>query len=202
MSAGLSSEEILFLQRGLKSGGLYVGPLDGLWNAEIDAAEREFHRQSQDLSRAIGTFDLRTERNIATLQLPAQEAARRTMRVFADMQIVVRIISGTRTYEQQEALFAKGRFGNTEKKVTNARGGESNHNFAIAWDIGIFDGGRYLEESPLYKEVGHAALARVPSIEWGGLWVSFTDRPHYQLQTGLALADVRSRFESGMRYFP
>ena len=98
-------------------------------------------------------------------------------------------------------LFRQGRFGNPGRIVTNARGGQSNHNFGIAWDIGIFAAGSYKPESPLYdKAAGVALAAGIPNLEWGGNWQRFKDRPHYQLQTGLALADVRNRFEQGEAY--
>ncbi|HUQ94203.1 MAG TPA: M15 family metallopeptidase, partial [Bryobacteraceae bacterium] len=59
------------------------------------------------------SFDERTEKNIATLTPRTQLAARRFMeKAVAAMQpegIDVRIISGTRTYAEQNALYAKGR---------------------------------------------------------------------------------------------
>ncbi|MEO8506247.1 MAG: hypothetical protein ABI593_01300 [Betaproteobacteria bacterium] len=38
----------------------------------------------------------------------------------------------------QDAPYRQGRLGNPGPRVTNARDGQSNHNFGIAWDIGIF----------------------------------------------------------------
>lgn len=55
--------------------------------------------------------------------------------------------SGLRTYEEQNALYAQGRTA-PGNKVTNAKGGFSNHNFGIAFDIGIFEGAKYLGDSP------------------------------------------------------
>ncbi len=67
--------------------------------------------------------------------------------------VVIKIISGTRTHmQEQDALYARRRTA-PGPRVTNARGGYSNHNFGIAWDIGLFRGGKYLEDSPLYREV-------------------------------------------------
>jgi peptidoglycan L-alanyl-D-glutamate endopeptidase CwlK len=84
--------------------------------------------------------------------------------------------------------------------VTKARGGQSWHNFGLAWDIGIFDGGRYLGDSPLYVQA--AQIGRDGSLEWGGDWTGFVDRPHYQQLPGaLRLAEVRSRFEAGQTFF-
>jgi len=110
----------------------------------------------------------------------------------------VRILSGTRTYAEQDVLYRKGRFGDTSPIVTKAKGGHSNHNFGIAWDIGIFDSGKYLGSSPLYAQA--AAVGKVPGIEWGGDWTSFVDQPHYQLATGTTLAAVRTSFEVGTAF--
>ena len=97
--------------------------------------------------------------------------------------INIKIISGLRTYEEQDALYAKGRPDNGPT-VTNAKGGQSNHNFGIAFDIGIFEGGKYLGNSPKYKAVG--VLAMDLGLEWGGNWKSFKDEPHYQLRPSWA----------------
>ncbi|WP_422631181.1 M15 family metallopeptidase [Pseudomonas silesiensis] len=88
--------------------------------------------------------------------------------------ITIKIISGLRTYEEQDALYARGRPDNGPT-VTNAKGGQSNHNFGIAFDIGIFEGGKYLGNSPKYKAVG--VLAMDLGLEWGGNWKSFKDEP-------------------------
>ena len=91
--------------------------------------------------------------------------------------------------------------------VTNARGGYSNHNFGLAFDVGVFDGGRYLGESPLYKVVG--ALGRSLGLEWGGDWRSIQDEPHFQLRPAWAaqmserdfLAQLRWRRGNGVGIF-
>ena len=120
------------------------------------------------------------------------------MRRIKGSGVCQRIISGTRSYAEQTALFRRGRFGNPPPRVTNARGGQSNHNFGIAWDIGVFDQGRYLTDSPRYAEI--AELTRVPGLEWGGDWRTFTDQPHYQIATALPIDLVRQRFEQGQTF--
>ena len=199
MSAPLTRDDILFIQRLLKSQGLYTGPLNGSWNAATEAADHAAEMRSNEHAAQLGTFDQRSEGNIRTLHLKAQEAARAFLSAFAGAAYVVKIISGTRTYAQQDALYAQGRT-KPGKKVTNARGGSSNHNFGIAWDIGIFVDGKYLGESPLYKEAATLGLAATTGVEWGGNWTSFPDKPHYQLATGKSLAEVRELFESGRPY--
>jgi peptidoglycan L-alanyl-D-glutamate endopeptidase CwlK len=201
MSERLFKDDVVFLQRLLKSAGLYAGRIDGVWGPKTDAAVNTFEARSAQIAVLLGTFDARTERNIQTLHLRAQEAARAFMTAVLAAGITARIISGTRTYEEQNALYRKGRYGNPGPRVTNARGGQSNHNFGIAWDIGIFEGGAYLRESPLYDEAAQAGLAAgIAGMEWGGDWTGFVDRPHYQLSTGLLISQIRQRFERGRPY--
>ena len=87
--------------------------------------------------------------------------------------------------------------------VTNAPAGYSNHNFGIAFDIGVFEGAKYIPESPKYKAVG--AIGMDIGLDWGGNWKSIQDEPHFQLRPAWAgdlserdmLAELRSRTESG-----
>ena len=102
----------------------------------------------------------------------------------------VRIISGLRTFEEQDALYAQGRTAKG-KIVTNARAGYSNHNFGTAFDIGIFDEKKYLGESPKYKELGEAGKSL--GLVWGGDFKSIKDEPHFEIPTGFTLAQMRER---------
>lgn len=112
-----------------------------------------------------------------------------------------RIISGTRTYAEQNTLYRKGRYGSTENKVTNARSGQSNHNFGTAWDIGLFENGKYITDDKKYKQLAPLVTAPLPELEWGGHWHSFPDYPHYQHRTSVtSVSSVRHLFEAGEMY--
>jgi peptidoglycan L-alanyl-D-glutamate endopeptidase CwlK len=200
MSAPLTREDILFTQRLLKSQGLYKGRLDGSWGPKTEAAVTEAEARANQIAAQFGTFDSRSESNIMTLNLKAQETARVFLGAFANVtEYTVKIISGTRTYAEQNALYAQGRTRKGEK-VTNARGGSSNHNFGIAWDIGIFVKGKYLDDGKQYKQAAAVALAATTGLEWGGNWTTIVDRPHYQLVTGKTIKEVRELFEDGKAY--
>ncbi len=149
--------------------------------------------------------DARSEKVIATLQPEVRPYARALILKAASMGITIKAISGLRTYDEQNALYAQGRT-KSGRVVTNARGGFSNHNFGIAFDIGVFDGSKYIPESSRYKAVG--AMGVGLGLEWGGNWTSIKDEPHFQLRPGWArgnekemLAELRSRKESGRGYF-
>jgi peptidoglycan L-alanyl-D-glutamate endopeptidase CwlK len=75
------------------------------------------------------------------------------------------------------------------------------HNFGVAWDIGLFDAkGRYLQTAKPYDTAAVAGIS--DALEWGGDNARFVDRPHYQLRLDLAVAEVRRRFEAGLRFLP
>jgi peptidoglycan LD-endopeptidase CwlK len=128
---------------------------------------------------AIAQVDARSEGNIATLLDEVQPIARALVQKAAAAGINIKVISGSRSYAEQDALYAKGRTA-PGPKVTNAPGGYSNHNFGIAFDIGVFSGNSYLQESPKYKAVG--VLGMDLGLEWGGNWTSIVDQPHFQLR--------------------
>lgn len=150
--------------------------------------------------------DDRSEKVIRTLHEHVQPFARALIRRAGQQGIEIKVISGTRTYDEQNALYEQGRT-KPGRVVTNARGGYSNHNFGIAFDIGIFDEDKYIPESPLYKVVG--GIGQTLGLEWGGSWKSFSDEPHFQLRPSWAsqmaekdmLATLRKRKEDGTDYF-
>jgi peptidoglycan L-alanyl-D-glutamate endopeptidase CwlK len=156
--------------------------------------------------QAVSKVDERSERNIATLLPEVRPLARALVQRAAQDGIQVKVISGTRSYAEQDALYAQGRTA-PGMIVTKARGGESNHNFGIAFDVGIFEGTKYLENSPRYMAVG--AIGIDLGLEWGGSWESFADQPHFQLRPTWAaelsekqmLAALRSRIEAGSSVF-
>ena len=207
MSAKLFKDDVKFLQRFLKVAGLYKGPLDGKFNAALDTAENAFAQQFDKIAEKHGTFDARTESNIRSLLPAAQIKARVFMKEAAKLtEVTCKILSGTRTYEEQDDLFAIGRTKERGRSpVTKARGGQSNHNFGIAWDVGLFQNGKYLtgdkpKEDKLYVALGERILGAVPGLEWGGKWTGFVDKPHYQLPTGKSVKQVRLAFESGSSF--
>lgn len=194
------ANDVLFFQRLLKSEGFYRGRLDGLYGRYTEMASITFQTESKQLVERYGVFDRRTERNIKMMTLRAQVLARQFMARMVSAGINGKIISGTRTYADQNKLYAKGRTaGHYGKTVTNARGGQSEHNFGKAWDIALFDKrGRYLTTRQPYVDA-HKHLAD-DALVWGGNWTSIIDVSHYQVRTIYTLAGVRSRFETGRKY--
>lgn len=200
MSSPLLLDDILFFQRLLCADGFYKGKLDGSWGPKTEKAVSQFESKTAEIKAVTRSFDIRSENCICTLSVKAQREARLFLGRILDGGFNARIISGTRTYEQQNALFRQGRFGNPGPVITKARGGQSNHNFGVAWDIGIFTSkGGYLADGKEYDQV--AKLGQSASVEWGGSWKSFPDRPHYQLILGKSVSELRVAYEEGtIRY--
>lgn len=199
MSKTLTKEEILYRQQFLSCCGFYKEKLDGDWGEKTDEAERDFFSMCRKIADEEGKLDERTERNLLSLQCEAQRAARRSVKAIRNAGIDARIISATRTYPEQNALFRQGRFGNPGPVVTNAKAGQSWHNFGLAWDVGIFENGKYVPDDVRpYKAA--AQHGKVDGVEWGGDWKTFKDFPHYQFGTGgKGVSTARKTFEAGGR---
>lgn len=200
MSALLFKTDILYSQRLLSSAGLYKGKLDGKFGNLTKAAEDEFENLYNQYAKRYGLFDLRTESVIQTLLPNAQITARRFMQLASHAPFVVKLISGTRNYTEQNILYRK------RPKVTNAKGGQSNHNFGIAWDVGIFVDGVYYTGSTFKQDKAYVDLSKIilPTLRdlltWGGNWKSIIDKPHYEITTNKSISQVRKLFEAGQPY--
>lgn len=107
-----------------------------------------------------------------------------------------------RTFAEQDALYAQGRT-RAGARVTNAKGGQSYHNYGLAidivllvdkdkngtfetasWDIkNDFDGdgkADWMEIVAIFKRYG---------FEWGGDW-KFNDAPHFQKTFGKSINEL------------
>jgi peptidoglycan LD-endopeptidase CwlK len=167
------------------------------------ALQRAIVGSSAPATADVDHTNARSEKVIATLFPEVKPYARALFFKAKANGIAINIISGTRTFAEQDALYAIGRTKPGEI-VTKARGGYSNHNFGIAFDVGVFEGKDYIRESPKYAAVG--VLGQELGLEWGGSWKSFPDRPHFQLRPDWAIAmseremlgEFRRRYPGGI----
>lgn len=184
--------DVRYWQRLLRLAGYYTGKTDGIVGPLTRAAEAKWIEDARAAKDRYGTFDERSERNIATLVPKAQEVARRWLKAATikanELGVEVRIIDGNRTYAEQNKLYAQ------RPKVTNAKGGQSWHNFGLAFDFGVFKGKSYLGNSPHYKTLGKLATS-IPSATWGGTWTKLVDEPHIQLNLFSSVSAARAAFE-------
>ncbi|MEN6358243.1 MAG: M15 family metallopeptidase [Armatimonadota bacterium] len=101
--------------------------------------------------------------------------------------IKVMMTCGYRSIAEQNRLYAIGRT-TPGKRVTNARGGYSWHNFALAADYAFIVNGKVTWNGP-WDVFGKTA--RECGLEWGGDFKSIVDRPHVQWTKGRTLAQMR-----------
>lgn len=112
----------------------------------------------------------------------------------------VRITHSLRTIEEQNELYAQGRT-KPGKRVTNAKGGDSYHNYAIAVDIVLIINGNtaswdvkkdwdkdkqadWMEVVKVFKDYGWT---------WGGDFRTFKDMPHFEKPSGNTIAILKRK---------
>lgn len=99
----------------------------------------------------------------------------------------IRITQGLRTNKEQDSLYAIGRT-KPGKKVTNAKGGQSIHNYGLAVDMCLIIDGKEVswDTAKDWDNDGVADWYECVKIfarhgwEWGGSWKTFKDLPHFE----------------------
>lgn len=148
-------------------------------------------------------LDLGEEVPILTELHPlVEENKNKLIELASDQNIDIVITSGARSINSQNQLYEQGRTakGNI---VTYAKGGESYHNYGLAFDYAIrnpdgeiiwdiyYDGNKDGESD--WFEI--AELAKGLGFEWGGDWSNFKDYPHLQMTFGLSI----NQLQKGLR---
>jgi len=106
-----------------------------------------------------------------------------------------------RDAEEQNRLYARGRTvlwenGAKVRKVTNAKAGQSFHNYRLALDVVPLRGGKPVwgtagADGLLWQRVG--AHGKAAGLEWAGDWLRFKEMAHFQFTGGHPL----SYFQNG-----
>ena len=187
---------------GIDDGKVYqlkFGYIPNYQNIEINwggILEKEHYSEIQEYSYCLGkinevfvTGDIPTDKRIVELH----PAIRMLVRDFINEANsfydgdYIRISQGYRTYEEQNALYARGR---TEggKIVTYAKGGYSSHNFGLAFDIVGIKNGKvdYNLDWSFFS-----LLAKNKGFNWGGNW-KFIDKPHFENLFNYTYSELRS----------
>jgi peptidoglycan LD-endopeptidase CwlK len=132
----------------------------------------------------------------------------------------IAMFEGLRTFERSDYLYSMGRtipsnspckhagivrpLGSCHEHplgatVTNAKGGDSWHNFGLSAD-NVFDadpnkvGPQWMWEGP-YQKLG--ALGQAMGLEWAGAWRTFREQAHFQMTFGLQLNEARELYRRG-----
>lgn len=129
-------------------------------------------------------------RDVKDLVEPVQSRARAFVAACKKQGIDVLITSTYRDYESQNALYAQGRT-KAGKRVTNAKGGQSWHNFRCAFDfVPMVNGKAQWNDLRTFRKCGE--IAESVGLEWAGRWKSFPEMAHCQYTGGKTLAQLRA----------
>lgn len=112
-----------------------------------------------------------------------------------------------RTFKEQNELYEQGRSklfdinGKRLGKVTNAKGGQSFHNYGLALDIVLIDGAKaYWDTVKDFDNDGDPDWMEIVNIfqrngwEWGH---SFNDDPHFQKTLGYTWNQLFDKYNQG-----
>jgi len=132
----------------------------------------------------------RSEKELVGVHPVVAEKARELIKKAYDEGIGIAIVQGFRSFAEQDALYAQGRTvkGN---KVTNAKGGQSIHNYGLAIDFCIFDEKKQpcWTVNKEWKRV--VAIGESLGFESGIHW-KFVDPPHLEMTFGLTLKQLKA----------
>lgn len=129
-------------------------------------------------------------RNLDDLHPLVEAKARDFIRRCGAAGVTLLVTCTLRSMATQAALYAQGRTA-PGKKVTNAKPGQSFHNFALALDVVPMRNGKPVwgtsgADAELWERVGKCGEAA--GLEWAGRWKSFKEMAHFQFTGGHPLA--------------
>lgn len=125
-----------------------------------------------------------SEQRLSSVNPVLAQKIRAAAEAVAPTKLFFRVYSGLRTAEEQNALYAQGREVPGDI-VTNAKAGESMHNYGLAADIVPFMSGEsgalnWNPASAQYRAM--VAALKEQGLAWGGDWVHFKDLDHFQMR--------------------
>lgn len=129
-------------------------------------------------------------RKLEDLHPAVENLARAFVVKCAAAGVDVLITSTYRDHASQAALFAQGRTA-PGKIVTNARPGQSWHNWRCAFDfVPLVNGKAQWNDAATFERCGR--IAEAVGLEWAGRWKRFRELAHCQYTGGLTLADFQA----------
>ncbi len=161
-----------------------------------------------------------SSRKIDDLATPAKIRALKFLTECKLAGIDVLVTCTLRDHEAQNALYAIGRTREQldaallfdvqprrGRRVTNARAGDSMHNYGAAFDVVPVRHGKLVwgtsgdgidedatdddtDDLELWQRVG--AIGEACGLEWAGRWKRFREFPHFQYTGGLTLNEFRA----------
>lgn len=208
LKPGSDGPEVVKLQQRLIAEKLLTGKADGYYGNNTKNAVIKFQKLyklpqvgnvgpatravlNKSFVKKVGQFSL----------LPLVDRKQNELvELCAKNGLKIKIIEGHRSISRQNELYNRpfdgvdndkdGRVDEGDEKVTNAKGGESTHQYGIAFDF-CFDGSKpYPQDYKLWEKVGK--LGESIGLEWGGRFKSFPDTPHFEMKLGHKVSDFQS----------
>ncbi|EAF4733424.1 alkaline phosphatase, partial [Listeria monocytogenes] len=120
--------------------------------------------------------------NVSGMNKSVADKTRNVIKKMAKKGIYLCVAQGYRSSAEQNALYTQGRT-KPGAVVTNAKGGQSNHNYGVAVDLCLYtsDGKNVIWESTTSRWKTVVSAMKAEGFEWGGDWKSFKDYPHFEL---------------------
>lgn len=129
-------------------------------------------------------------RDIKDLVPKVQDLCNQFIAKCKEVGITVIITSTYRDNEKQTELYNQGRTV-PGKIVTNAKAGQSIHNYRLAFDFcPVIDGKAAWQDTLLFIKC--ASIGKSLGLTWGGDFKSIKDMPHFEYTNGLTLADLQA----------
>jgi len=196
--------KVIRIQNKLNSLNFNTGIADGLFGPKTTNAVKSF--QSANGLQIDGVVNPRTRQQLfnpnpkdnystrlSSISLSALNPyvaglAKKFLDLCTFNNLNVRIIVTFRSWDEQDTLYAQGRT-IPGSIVTDAKGGESYHNFGLAFDCAPVTNGLIdWDATDKFNKMG--ILGQQVGLEWGGNWITFkinlVDTPHYQYTFGLS----------------
>lgn len=134
-------------------------------------------------------------RNIQDLNPKVGALAESLIKACKENGIDIIVTSTYRDNESQQALYNQGRTPESKAKkesiVTNAKPGESYHNYRVAFDVvPIVNGKAVWSDNKIWAKIGQLGVDL--GLEWAGNWKTFKEYPHFQYTNGLTLKDFQA----------
>jgi RHS repeat-associated protein len=144
---------------------------------------------SPKVTQKTSTWDPVTDERIKQLDPRLQQPAFNFINnTEAQTNTQLRVVQGLRTVQEQNRLYQQGRTtpGNI---VTNAKGGESYHNYGLALDVVVMEKGQPNWQKPINQDIADIGIKE--GFSWGGNWTGgFKDYPHFEMTFGQSIPDL------------
>jgi peptidoglycan L-alanyl-D-glutamate endopeptidase CwlK len=128
-------------------------------------------------------------RRIEDLHPRVQKLAESLTSACAKAGIDILIYATLRDNATQDALYAQGRK-TPGAIVTNARGGESLHNYGMAFDCVPLVGGKADWNSKSWPEIGR--IGEAIGLTWAGRWTGkLRETAHFQFDGGISVSQLK-----------